>query len=391
MVIAGAGLGGAAANAAIHAYRAYTYRHRAAPFLAGAAGLYNMYKRKRRGSTARSYKRRRTARQTARMPKRSAGILTTQHDYKQSRTKRRISKKQRRHIKFVQKVDSAISENRGLISLIETSLADQVLSVGVAPQNYGAQKQLIIPSFGISTVGGFRLGLYTSTGGASGVRKLIEELVDHGREVVRKDTAGPPYTSSAPIFKNLNDQEFYLRACSANVAFRNLYAIPLYFDIYECVSKCDINPSTYITAQGCWDALLSTVDQSNATSGSGAKTYVTARADDSGSTPYTCPEFGKYWKILKKTRTQIPAGGVINYSYSGYKGKVKYSEDFPSDKLKAGKVKDLICILCPTFNPFAVGDNATEVLEWQVTKNYWINWKDAPGKNIQFAIKYLID
>lgn len=381
-----------------HAYAAYhTYKkpyHFARASYKGAAGVaalaYGMKRKfggsKHGGKRARKYRPRTTARKFGG----SAGVLTTQHDARVSKNRKRMSKKKLRKVKFEKKVDAAISESRGLISLIETSLADQTLAVGASPQNYGAIKQLVVPSFGTATVGGFRLGCYGSTGGASGLRKLIEELYDHGREAFRLDTTAP-YTSNAAIRKSINETEFYVKSSKANVAFRNLYSLPLYLDIYEVVSRTEIQPSTYQTAQGCWDALMTTVDQSVAVSGSGAKTYVTARPDDSGSTPYTCPEFGKYWKVLKKARVQLPAGGVMNYTFSGYKGKVNYAKDLTPGRIQAEKCKDLLVVMCPTFNPFLAGDVGTDMLEWQVNKQYWVNWKDAPGKTINYAIKYLID
>lgn len=85
----------------------------------------------------------------------------------------------------------------------------------------------------------------------------------------------------------------------------------LSFDLYECVAARDISDSDYANPAITWNTLmLYAATSSGAISGS-----QTIR----GSEPTDCPNFGKYWKILKKTKVRIPNNGIANNAYQTFK------------------------------------------------------------------------
>lgn len=309
----------------------------------------------------------------------SSGPLTVQHDVRTSRKTKKLSKAKKRQIKFDEKVVKSIGRHKGLISLSESNVLD-LISVSGSPINYGAQKQMPMEL----QKSDYRLGCYRTNVGKQGLYNYIIEIHDSGREAIASGIS-----ASSAISKNTNQEDFVLTSSKANLALKNVWNDTIYVDVYECVSRTNITRTDYKTAQACWDYMLTQSAQFNAATGTPAFTTVRARAEDSGQTPYMCPEFGTYWKIVKKTRIQLGSGSYTNYTYSGYRGKVHFSSDL-QEEIQPGKCKDIIIVANPTYNAALNADIGLNVLEVQVTKTYTMDWADAPGKNIGYAGTYSI-
>lgn len=297
--------------------------------------------------------------------------LTTQHDVRTSSKVKKLSKKKKRQLVFDEKVQQSIARHKGLVSFLENS-GNYFQNLETAPDNFGPDRQIIVDA------ADFRLGCFKSTA-AQGIRQYIVEVNRSGRETEIADTTP---ISGTPMRRNINDKDFYMTSSKLNVAIENNSPYLQYIDIYECVTRCDISRTDYNTAQKAWDFQLSQSSAFNAATGTTAFTVTRQTSLVGGATPYLCPEFGKYWKILKKTRIQLGVQSFTNYTMTGYKGKIDFQEDL-QDTLKAGKCKDLIIVSCPTFNPFASGDD--NMLKYQVTKTYTIDWANAPGKDLGYA------
>jgi len=105
---------------------------------------------------------------------------------------------------------------------------------------------------------------------------------------------------------------FYVQRGYAKLTIQNPNsAKDLIFDLYECVAATDISSDTFATPALAWSSMQETVDD-----------YATGTQGEiwlKGTEPTDCPNFGKYWKILKKTVVRIPAASDPLNAYQTFK------------------------------------------------------------------------
>jgi len=338
--------------------------------LAYAIGPQNMPKRKRAGSKPKPYAR---ARKTYR--KKGAGnssrkTLTRQHDIR-SRKSGKMSVTKRRWVKFVKKVEKATLWSDNPISLVENN-ANVMISTKITGrkfQNYF--------STGDTPVNDIRVGAYYSA--SAGLGRFIPNI----RNLANDETA----TATARyIASNPGIQDIIIKSSSITMAIKNVSGDAnggydgsepenIYVDIYECVSRIDIHEVDYRTAHKCWTECLA--DSINAVGATGlpAPAWGILQPQIAGVSPYNAPKFGKYWKVINKTRVLIPAGSTVNTTISGYKGKINWAEFSEnregSDMNPKGKVKDFIIIVDPTYNlqtsPARPAEKELAELQWTKT------------------------
>jgi len=310
-------------------------------------------------------------------PKRGAGskTLTTQHDIRTRKTGR-MSMKKKRWVKFVKKVEKANHYDDSPVSLIENNL-----NVIHSTVNAGRSLQNIV-STGDSPVNDMRLGAYYSASAGLG-RFLADGLKRLAITEVNASTRG------ALIASNPGVLNFWIKSCSITIAVKNVTnevnggydgSDPenVYVDIYECVSRQDIVEADYRTAEKAWNNCLNDSANTLGPSALPAPSYLNNTEFTAGCTPYNAPKFGKYWKILKKTRVLIGAGAIVNTVVQGWKGKInwgQFSENLDgTDKNLKGKVKDFIIVVDPTFNVATTRPVGKNILEIQWTKNFHVGY-----------------
>lgn len=137
---------------------------------------------------------------------------------------------------------------------------------------------------------------------------------------------------------------FYVKRKYLKLAIRNTSTSKdLIFDLYECVAKQNIADPNYANPTIAWKT---TRDELNAFStGNSAQPWM------KGVEPTDCPQFGRYWKILRKESVRIPfAANNIN-SYQTFKMHSKpflYKGDqFNTNWAVKGKTKYFMLILDP--------------------------------------------
>lgn len=305
----------------------------------------------------------------------NTSVLTNQHDVRTTKTRRRLGWKKRRQLRFQKRVKAALDHSDELVTLVETHSAVTFNSSGPFASN---QQTFPAPTEGGTT--DKRLGLYGEDN--QGLRRYMVELRDKARSVIATGTA------SGPIYGDFSSLHFRVKNCKANIAFKNDHNDTVYLDIYECVARTTLNNVAYHTAQGCWEACLADSYSFLQRTGAAAFTAQKQSVNISGVTPFTCPDFGKYWKVLRKVRIQLGPGQMTNFTYVGYAGKVLAETDLALGSVPAGKCKDLIIIANPTFNSNAP-DVAQPLLTYEITKKYSLAWDGQPGEDQSIAGYYI--
>lgn len=309
-------------------------------------------------------------------------VVTRHHDVKSKKIGKKTSKRKKKWLNFVQKVEHAVNEKESMHCMIESCEQGSVLAV-----QGEAEEQHVITDGEGSDINTLLLGLYNYEDapaplGASGPRRFLIDLEEVPSGTVT--AGGAPQTGVLGNLNNFNSREFYLSSSKMNWAYENDSNDAQMLDIYECVARVDIDVINYSTPYKAFKFLLgNTWDPASALTG---LTYASrALITDSGMTPFQVPEFGKYWKILKKTRVESQPDERIVYQMSGYRGKIKAGEDLKT-YAKAGKTKSLLIIVNPTSNHVANVGETLGRFEW--TKTYNFKWKNAPINQQSVIQKY---
>lgn len=106
-----------------------------------------------------------------------------------------------------------------------------------------------------------------------------------------------------------DNAEFWIQRKYLKLTIRNTNVDKdLIFDLYECVAAMDISEAAYANPVQTWQTVQETAQILSTNSGAGV-----GEAFIKGTEPTDCPNFGRYWKILKKEVVRIPAqANVVN-------------------------------------------------------------------------------
>ena len=118
------------------------------------------------------------------------------------------------------------------------------------------------------------------------------------------------------------------------------------FDVYECVAAQDIVNALYNTPDKAWIECLNQTETFQ-----GSARLVSIRK---GTTPFDCPRFGEWWKILNVTRHLTSASGTPVEFAIHQRGLVD-SERYMGKYCIKGKTKALLVV----FHPVEMGADPT--------------------------------
>lgn len=289
------------------------------------------------------------------------GPITTQFDYKVSRGKKRLSKRQKRWKSFVKKVHKAENANDKTHFLVEGNNGAAAV-VGTV----GRSLQQVFPSTAVGN--DFNLQLAPVGNNASGPLLFIENLIQ------QKSVEG--VVGLLPVAKILQDVQYRLLGASCTISWKNVTANNIFVDVYECIATQDISNVLFATARDAWINSLATATETDQLA-----VRQTLTSGFSGSNPYQAPGFLKYWKVVKKTRVLCGPAAKTNYTYFTKGRMIKNNIAVGKYALK-GLTKDLIIIANPTYNGDTAAVNQIEV-EW--SKSYAVKVDDMPGLQSQWA------
>lgn len=289
------------------------------------------------------------------------GPITTQFDYKVSRGKKRLSKRQKRWKSFVKKVHKAENANDKTHFLVEGNNGAAAV-VGTV----GRSLQQVFPSTAVGN--DFNLQLAPVGNNASGPLLFIENLIQ------QKSVEG--VVGLLPVAKILQDVRYRLLGASCTISWKNVTANNIFVDVYECIATQDISNVLFATARDAWINSLATATETDQLA-----VRQTLTSGFSGSNPYQAPGFLKYWKVVKKTRVLCGPAAKTNYTYFT-KGRMINNNSAVGKYALKGLTKDLIIIANPTYNGDTAAVNQIEV-EW--SKSYAVKVDDMPGLQSQWA------
>lgn len=291
-----------------------------------------------------------------------AGPITTQSDYKQSKGFKRLTKRQKSWKKFVKKVHKATDQNDKTHFIVEAH--DTNLGVtGTA----GVQFQQVVATNAAASDINLQLSPVGNT--AMGPGRFITNLIQ--QKAVTTVAAGT--TATATTFR---DTKYKLLGASCTISMKNDTTSNMYIDIYECVASSHITETTFQTARAAWINCLNLNGQPDQTAG-----FNKLLTTHSGCTPYQAPGFGKYWKIIKKTRVFTTPASITNYTYFTRPRLINNAAETGRFATK-GLTKDLIIVTNPTFNGDTILVNLFDI-EW--SKSYAVKLDDMPGLQAQWA------
>lgn len=302
--------------------------------------------------------------QTSTQP--SKTVVTKYHDVRVNRKRRRLSRRKKKWIGFVKKVDKAVHFSDQLHSLLEQTGTQQ--NVAIFSGSATAQTVYNPTDSGPNDL---RLGCYGSS--SSGLRRFLIEMKD--KSAVSQSSGGFAQTMIANDFDSF---KFYVQSSVLNLTIRNPNPERVVIaDIYECVSRINMTDVPQLFAQDTWSAYSDTTASPTVPAPPTPIFWSRINPNMSGSTPYACPDFGKYWKILKKTKVVLQANEMSSYKMMGYRGPVDCGKDMELGFVPKGKCKDLIIVFNPNGNDDFVGSETVAVLEW--TKSYTFKWTEGPS------------
>jgi len=315
-----------------------------------------------------------------------SNLVTQQKDISVKPKNRRLTGKKYKQFKFQQKVQNAINTHTVSHSLLESFTT---LTATVPAGKSGTFQLVIDTDATTSATRDFRIGPYGDDG--QGLRRLLGEM--HGKVATSTAATTATTTVQKPFYPDFGDLICDLLGCSINIGIRNITSsYQFHVDIYECVNRANIDSASGETAYKCWiDQVSDTcVDPTDQQFGGTANTWTRTVVENSGATPYHCPMFNKYWKIVKKTRLNMQPGEVINYSaIGGHKRGFTVNSllyDTTGQAFEKGMVKDFIIIFSPTFNDRSVETNLASI---QMTKNYYFKTPQIPlVKNLSATYTY---
>lgn len=287
--------------------------------------------------------------------------ITTQTDVRVSRGRKRLSKKAVSWKKFVSKVHKAGTANEKTQFLHEYNSANLQVS-GIA----SITKQEVVGTSAAATKSNLLLGSYGNN--VTGPATVIQDLsIQPGASTVAGGTTG--------IAGNVKTLNYHVTFARANVSLENQSASSMFVDIYECIAAQHITDGAYASGQAAWGQCLSLVNTDYIGSFSNASQATT------GQTPYSAPNFFKWWKIIKKTRIILQLNEKTNYLYYGKPHYVNNAKELGRYATK-GVTKDLIIVANPTFSGDVAVINQLNI-EWN--KDYHMKVPGLAGTQTQFS------
>lgn len=298
-------------------------------------------------------------------PKASAGSgpITTQQDYKISRGRKRLNKRQKRWKSFVRKVQKAETANDKTHFLVEANNAAAAIS-GTA----GISLQQVCPTTASGDDYNFQLSAVGNI--VTGPLLFVDNL--YQQKSVTTVAAG-----TVNVRTTLNDLKYKLLGASCTISWKNFTAQTIFVDIYECVASQNIIDANFATARQAWQYCLANNSESDQ-----LVARTTLLTTFTGCTPYQAPGFAKYWKIIKKTRVLCASGSKTNYTYYT-KSRMINNAKVVGHYATKGLTKDLIIVANPTFNGDTIAAATQIGIEW--SKSYAIKMDDIAGLQTQWA------
>lgn len=203
-------------------------------------------------------------------------------------------------------------------------------------------------------------GLASTT---QGLEKLHQEVLDY---TVRINAADVSYAGADSRGEK---SALWVKNSYLKLTLQNRNELKdLIFTLYECVAAQDISDPNYANPAFTWKYLY----DNNASTGTDTIADWTAPFQKSVE-PTEQPRFGRYWKIVKKTKCRIPYGiqDGVSFPYQTFKmyGNGKFMYKLKHQKLWAikGKTKYFMMIIDPDRQAQRY-TAAEQVMGWQCSR-----------------------
>jgi hypothetical protein len=274
-----------------------------------------------------------------------ANALTSQHDIKSMKRRKRTSKKSlRRKTAFRNKITKALEPLDTHHSYTEIGATATTIIKSSAINPLQEQYPSNLPSQDLTINAGT-----TNGAGVTRIKDAMHNLATQSQLADGAIFLQPP-----------SEKQLTILSSQIELSLRNLYTAVLVFDVYWCVATTTRADSAHATPGGTWNTLLA----ANTNFGIiGDK----ALATDNGVTPQDAIGFGKYWKVLSKTRVLLGGGSTTEMKFTG--GRYHYNpQKFDGQSIVAGFTKGLLIV-------GGIGDNSglgtgAEVYRYHTTRSY---------------------
>lgn len=231
-----------------------------------------------------------------------SNIVTSQQDVSVTRKRKRNIKSLQKQKRFKAKIYKALAPDQELNVYCENSLK------GVIPNIVGAQvgQQYVSTDLPMLLNTGVLWSSDTNTGW----------ILGRYRNITGSNNVLAAQGSKGLI--NFNAFKMNFGLTKMEISITNRLAVPLVYDVYECVAARDLGTAdaNYNYPTRCWiQCLLDAYVPTDVTTNNPVRPVV----QTAGQTPYDVPSFGRYWKILKKTRVLLPPGNTSEQMIMGNK------------------------------------------------------------------------
>jgi len=230
------------------------------------------------------------------------GTVTAHHDLSRVFKKRKISKSKIRKIKFAKRVQQAQSSDQPFSTFSQT--CDQVVTF-VKNTNVQSSEQWASTNPGNqnSFMINYGANLYPSGD--------LPRMMDYWRDPLLFTPVGAGGGAiGAPSQAHPQNFKLHLGHHRFNINVTNVAPAALTYDIYQFVAAQDISDGNYQSPAQAWSYLMAQED----TVRDGLKPV----PESNGLTPLDVPEFGRYWRLLKKDRVLLSAnGGTTDIQMTG--------------------------------------------------------------------------
>lgn len=269
--------------------------------------------------------------------------LVSMYRYKRKRKGYRFRKRRRAYRRFARKVKKVM--NRKKVMNIYNENHDNATLLG----NTTTYPDKYYQNINTSDEARYSLAYGTLRSGTQDINQIFARGKETGW-----------ISNGAIIDIDLNNMTYYFKA-HFNATIQNPNDSSQEYDLYECVAAQDIGNVAYGTPGDAWENCLAQTAQY----GGLAPVYSIIK----GATPFTCPRFGKWWKVLRRTRVRIPSNGFVNFDMST-KGTWTY-EKFSNKYAIKGITKSLLIVSRPMYGAKAGVDPYTECI---VNVNKWFKY-----------------
>lgn len=317
-------------------------------------------KRRRRTAPSRGYHLRpRRGRTSA---AKTSQILTNQKDYytkkKGKPSSKKIQKKQ-----FARKVQRALTTYDTCHTLVESS-ENTDLTTSTADD-----AQFLVDTAGASGRVDYRIGITNSA--TQGLRRWLADI--YNKWTASQTLAAGAGSNTVPFLADFQNFTFNIKKIEITIGIRNVSPDAHFVTIYECVNTSVLNQTTINFARNAWNTAVTRTQVPDTQIRNAAGNYASEPATifTAGSTPYTVPDFRKYWKVVKESTFLTQPGQLTHYAATHLRGNFRVSTHMPeAQSVQKGMVKDFIIVCDPVFNPAATAD---KVLVTTFIKRYWLS------------------